>query len=509
MADYFLDARIREGAGDRIALLYRDQRISYGEVQRRSNQVATALVEAGVRPEERVLIVLPDRPEFAAAFFGILKMGGVVAMVDPSVRTEGLAYFLSYTRATAAFVPASSVGRLAPSLGGARGLRAVFAVGEGDPGRHLAWAGSVEGASNSFETLDVSDDDQAVWLFTSGSTGEPKAAMHNHSHFPWNTERYAKGVLRLGPGDVTASAPKLFFGYATGTNLMFPFAVGAAAVLYEPLFSAEGMFRVIETYRPTVLSSLPSTIQQMLEGDSEGRRDLSSLRFTVSAGEALAPELHRRWNESYGVEILDGLGSAEMFHIYVTNFPGRVVPGSLGRLVPGYDARVVDDEERPVARGEVGTLWVKGESALTGYYRSYAKTRRTLRGEFVVTGDHVREDEDGNFWYAGRADDLFKVRGRYVSPLEVENRMLEHPGVSQVAVVGADGPDGVPICKAFVVPTPGVEGTARLSAEIVQHTAGALDRYKVPSEIVFLTELPRTANGKVQRQALRSQAGTR
>jgi benzoate-CoA ligase family protein len=503
MADYFLDERIREGRGDRTALYFEDRTWSYLDVQRMANQVANTLVAEGIRPEERVLICLPDRPEFAASFFGTLKTGAVVNMLNVGIRPEDLAYYLEYTRARALFLPAIAAGRFEKVLREASDLRSIFIVGKGVDRGFKPYDETVGKASGEFETVATRDDDPAVWLFTSGSTGQSKGAMHNHAHFPFNTERYAKGILGIGEEDITASAPKLFFGYATGTNLMFPFSVGAAAVLYEPLFSPEGMFQVIEKYRPSILSMLPTTINAFLNADPEGKRDLSSLKMVVSAGEALPPETFRKWCDRYGVEVLDGMGTAEMFHIYISNRPGEVVPGALGKIVPGYEARLMDDEGREVPAGEVGTLWIRGGSSLTGYWRDQAKSRATLSGEFVVTGDRMRVDADGVYWYAGRGDDLFKIRGQYVSPLEVEDCLLKHPAVAEAAVVDAKDGEDVVFVKAFVVPGKEAEAGEKLANEICQFAARTLSRFKAPTEVEFLESLPRTSNGKVRRKELR------
>jgi len=309
-------------------------------------------------------------------------------------------------------------------------------------------------------------------------------------------------VLGLRADDRTLSVPKLFFGYATGTNLMFPFAVGATACLFAERSTAAVVFEQIERCRPTVLTNVPTMINAMLAEPEAARRDLSSLRMCLSAGEALPPELHRRWQQTFGVELLDGIGSAEMFHIYISNVPGEVVPGSLGRLVPGYEARIVDPEGREVAPSEVGTLWVKGGSALQGYWHDHEKSVRTRTGEWVSTGDQFTRDAEGQFWYRGRRDDLMKVGGVWVSPLEIEDTLLSHPLVAECAVIGAQDAAGLTKPKAFVVTRPGAEPGAALTAELQNYVKTKLLPFKYPRWIEYRGSLPKNDRGKVDRRAL-------
>src|SRR6185503_6405704 len=357
-------------------------------------------------------------------------------------------------------------------------------------------------ASDALETAPTSRDDIAIWLFTSGSTGHPKAAVHLHHDLPFNTECYAKQVLGINKDDITLSVPKLFFGYATGTNMMFPFAVGGATALFPERSTAETMFEMIQKFRPTILTSVPTMINAMLqvEGASE-RYDLSTLRLCLSAGEALPPELYRRWMEKVGVEILDGIGSAEMFHIYISNYPGEVVPGSLGRLVPGYEARIVDADGGDVPTGEAGTLWIKGESAAILYWQAHEKSKDVLRGDWVVTGDHMRRDERGLFWYEGRTDDMLKVSGIFVSPYEVENCLLQHPRVAECAVIGYKDRDGLVKPKAYVVPRDG-DGDLALARELQEFVKSRLAPFKYPRAVEFASVLPKNDRGKIDRRRL-------
>jgi benzoate-CoA ligase len=315
---------------------------------------------------------------------------------------------------------------------------------------------------------------------------------------------YAKQVLAVNDSDITLSVPKLFFGYATGTNMMFPFAVGGATALFSERSTAETMFEMIERYRPTILTSVPTMINAMLnvEGGRE-RYDLSSLRFCLSAGEALPPELYNRWMETFGVEILDGIGSAEMFHIYITNYPGDVVPGSLGRIVPGYEAKIVDAEGRAVATGEMGTLKIKGDSAALCYWNAHEKSKATFAGDWCTTGDQFRVDEQGYYWYCGRTDEMLKVGGIFVSPTEIENCLLEHESVRECAVVGAGDEQQLIKPKAFIVLAEGFQAGAELEQELKEYVKVRLAAYKYPRWIQFREDLPKNDRGKIDRRLLK------
>jgi benzoate-CoA ligase family protein len=500
MAWYFLDRNVEEGRGDKRCLYYRDEAYTYREVQARANRFGNALRRLGVDVEDRVLLVLPDRPEFAFAWFGAAKAGAVIAMVNPIVPAEDLVHYFEYTRARVAVVDESTLDRLDGLRDSFPHLRHLVVVG--DPGRHLSFAELCGEASDRLQNADTHRDDPAIWLFTSGSTGKPKAAVHLQQDLPWNTERYARQVMGIREDDLTVSVPKLFFGYATGTNLLFPFAVGGATALFSERSEPATLFDVIERYRPTILTSVPTMINGMLGSPGGPRRDLSSLRLCLSAGEALPPELYRRWKEAYGVEILDGIGSAEMFHIYISNYPGEVVAGSLGRLVPGYEARIMGPDGTEVPTGEAGTLWIKGESAAVLYWQAHQKSKEVLRGDWVVTGDHLRRDERGYFWYEGRTDDMLKVGGIFVSPYEVENCLLQHPRVAECAVIGYKDDDGLIKPKAIVV-CRDEQGGDILARELQEFVKGRLAPFKYPRLVAFVPSLPKNDRGKIDRKRLR------
>ncbi len=495
IADYFLDARLREGAGDRVALITDDGKLTYREVQALADRFGNLLLAAGVQPEQRVLIALPDGPEYVAALFGILKIGAVVVMVNPELKRDAIEYFYEYTRACVAFVHNDTLDEFQAAAAGSRHLKKLLVVGGAEFDKAL------EGASDELESYPAHRDDAAIWLFSGGTTGSPKAVVQTHRSFANTTECYGKGVIQYNADDTTLSVPKLYFGYATGSNLLFPFSVGAAAVLFPERCTADVLFEKIATHRPTILINVPTMVNHMVGDPRAAKHDLSCLRLSTSAGEALPVELHDRWDEMFGVDLLDGLGTAEMWHIFISNRPGAVKPGTLGTAVPGFDVKVCDDDGKEVPRGEVGWLWVRGDSRAIGYWQQMEKTCSAFRGEWYVSGDMVSCDEDGYFTYQGRGDDMLKVSGKWLSPQEVENCLLRHPAVEEVAVVGVVDERGLMKPHAFVVAS---DAGADLGAELKAFVKERLEPYKYPREVIFMDSLPRTHLGKVDRGKLRS-----
>jgi benzoate-CoA ligase len=513
LATYYLDARIEEGFGGKIAVYCGNKQYTYLDVQRMANQIGNALQRLGVEMEDRVLIVLPDSIEFVAAWFGVAKIGAVITMVNTILPAADYEYYLDYTRAKVAFVEASVLERFTPAASTSPYLKHTIVVGakvsgslEGVEGRSTvrSFIRITMESPETLETAPTKRDDIAIWLFTSGSTGHPKAAVHLQHDLPYNTECYAKQVLGINKDDITLSVPKLFFGYATGTNLLFPFAVGGATALFTGRSTAETMYEMIQKHRPTILTSVPTMINAMLqiEGAKE-RYDLSSLRFCLSAGEALPPELYQRWVDTFGVEILDGIGSAEMFHIYITNYPGDVKLGSLGRIVPGYEAMIVNAEGRKVPDGEMGTLRVKGDSAALCYWNAHETSKATFAGDWCTTGDQFRVDEQGYYWYCGRTDEMLKVGGIFVSPTEIENCLQEHEAVRECAVVGASDEQKLTKPKAFVVLADGYAANDELATELKEYVKVRLAVYKYPRWIEFREDLPKNDRGKIDRKLLK------
>jgi benzoate-CoA ligase len=502
LAEYFLDHNLEAGREHKVCLRFGEERFTYGEVVRQANRAGNLLRELGAEIESRVLFALPDCPAFVACWFGAAKLGAVIAMVNPLLPAEEYAYYLDYTRARVFVVHESLVEGLRPVINQARYLKNVLVVGDEAHGlpHYNALAPQMP---DELTTADTHRDDPAIWLFTSGSTGKPKAAVHLQHDLPYNTECYAKQVLRMQADDVTVSVPKLFFGYATGTNLLFPFAVGAETALFAERSTPEKLFEMIARHRPTVLTSVPTMINAMVNAADAGAQDLSSLRVCISAGEALPPELYRRWKETFGVEILDGVGSAEMFHIYISNRFGDVREGCLGRLVPGYEAEIVGPDEQTLPDGEMGTLRVKGDSAALCYWHAHEKSKETFAGDWCTTSDQFTRDADGYFWYGGRTDEMLKVSGMYVSPTEVENCLLEHAAVRECAVVGFQDEDGLTKTKAFIVVNDGFAAGEELGREVRQFVKARLALHKYPRRVVFVESLPKNDRGKIDRRSLR------
>jgi benzoate-CoA ligase family protein len=503
IAHRFLDARVAEGRGDRVALRTPEGELTYREVQALAHRFANVLLRQGVRPEERVLISLPDGAEFVAALFGILEIGAVAVMVNPAFDAEAVRSLLEYTGAGFAVVSATGLDAFEESRSTGHRLRGLLTVGV-QASRHPSWEEERELVDGWIETVDTHRDDPAVWLFSGGTTGRPKAVVQTHRSFAHTTDRYARDTLGYRQDDVTISVPKLYFGYATGSNLFFPFSVGASAVLFPEHPTAQVLFERIERFRPTILVNVPTMIQRMLSDPSAGGRDLSSLRFATSAGEALPAPLYAQWKERFGVELLDGLGTAEMWHIFVTNRPGDVRPGTLGRVVDGFEVEIRDEAGEPVPRGDVGRLWVRGDSRAWGYWRNLDKTRECFRGEWFVGGDLASMDDEGYVTYCGRGDDVMKVGGKWCSPGEVEAILVQHPAVAECAVIGAENEEGLTKPYAFVVPATPVPDSAALEEELKGLVLERLAPYKHPRRVFLVDDLPRTHLGKVDRGVLRA-----
>lgn len=484
---FFLGDRIAEGLGDTPALRLDDDIVRYVEVDRLTAGYESALLEAGVDRGDRVLLVMPDGPDFVAALFATMRMGAVVVMLNPGLNSDAMGAIVDSARATAAVVDPEYRHHFETSL---RDWQpALVDPGVVEPGRH---AGKV---------ADTAPNDPAIWLFSGGTTGVPKAVVQTHKSLVNTTRLYGQGVLGLTVDDITMSVPKLYFGYATGSNLLFPFSVGASSVLFAEHPTPEALFRRIDQHRPTVLVNVPSAINQMLSAPGAESRDLSSLRLATSAGEALPETLYHRWRDTYGVELLDGLGTAEMWHIFITNTLGDVRPGTLGKVVPGFEIKACDDEGDEVPSGEVGRLWVKGDSLALGYHEDPARTEEAFRGEWFVGGDLISIDTDGYVTHRGRADDAIKVKGKWFRPQEVESALLDHPAVKECAVVAVEDDAGLTRPVAFVVVSDEVSEQA-----LIDWCLERLEAYKHPRRVYFVEELPQTHLGKVDRSALKRSA---
>lgn len=528
LADYFLFDRLKEGRGGHVAIRYGARSWTYDEVAARTEKLAGALQKLGVRPEERVLIILPDTPPFAWSIMATLKIGAVLTMGNPEAPTPDLAYLVEYTRASCVITIPRTATALADAFRASPTLRQVLLVPDvatGDDPEGPVDLAPFDGCGCSALSQVMADapaptpfsthrDDVAIWLFTSGSTGKSKAAVHTHRDFAFNTEVYAKGTVGYRADDVTVSVSRLYFGYATGTNLFFPFAVGATTCLFSERPTPQSLIAAIDRHKPTIVTNVPTMLGKLLDHDAELRArgepgvEMASVRFHLSAGEALPPALLNKWLERYPKsEVYDGIGSAEMFHIYATNRPGDVKPGSLGRVVDGYEIRILDREAEgpgapPLPPNEIGVMWVRGDSVALCYHEDRGKSWETFHGHWCRTGDLFRVDEEGYLWFAGRADDLLKVSGLWVSPLEVEDCLMQHPDVVLAAVIGADD-EGLQKPRAYVSVRESARARAGLVEELQAHCKAKLTKHKYPRWIVVVDELPKNDRGKVDKKLLK------
>jgi benzoate-CoA ligase len=505
VASYFVDRHILEGKGENIAVECRDQEVSYRELLISVNRVGNALLELGVRMEERVAILLPDSPEFLYAFFGAIKIGAVAVPLNTYLQSPDYEFLLNDTRARTLLIHAT----LLPLVSVIRKERLEYleetVVVGGECAGYLSFGSLTESSSPELTAAPTSKDDAAFWLYSSGSTGSSKGCIHLHHDMVVCSELYAKGILGINERDRCYSVARLFFAYGLGNAGYFPLSCGATTILDPLRPNPDRIYANIESYRPTLFFSVPSNYAALLahgRGNAEDF-DLSSVRCAISAGESLPAALFDRFKERFGVEILDSLGSTETLQMVIANRPGEVRPGSSGKIIPGYEARIVDDAGDDVAQGEIGALLIKSDSTCAGYWNRHEKTKETFEGHWFRTGDKYYQDTDGYFWYAGRADDLFKVNGRWVSPAEVESALIAHPAVLEAAVIAREDTNKLTKPAAFVVVKPDHFGSDALARALQDWVTERLGAYKRPRWIRFLPELPKTATGKLQRFKLR------
>lgn len=515
MATWFLDERVAEGRGDHPAIHYHPadptqrRTVTYAQVQAGSCQVANLLRELGLGIEDRVQLLLLDTPEFVEAYFGILRAGCVAVPTNTWLAAKDYAYYFEYARPKAVIIDAEIWEAVQPAVVGAPYTKHFIVLdrsGATVPEGTIDYRQRVAAQSDQAQTEPTYRDDFSTWLSSSGSTGNPKCVVHMHHDFVWNTVAYAQRTLKLSASDITLGAPKLFFGYALASNMLFPFSVGGACVLAPHRMSPREYFEVVQHYGVTQLVTVPTAIAKMLKVQGADDFDLSTLHSLVSAGEALPARVYRDFVTRFGVEIYDGIGSAEMFHVYITNRPGDVKEGSLGRIVDGYTYRLVDDDDNVVPKGEIGTLVITGPSAGQGYWRMRDKSRETFLGDSVKGGDKFHVDDDGYFWYCGRGDDMMKVSGVYVAPVEVENALIGHAAVHESGVVGYRDEDGLERAVAYVELAPGHQACTETAESILVFCREAIATFKVPKRIEFIERLPRTDTGKIRRAALRALA---
>jgi benzoate-CoA ligase len=508
IADYLVDRHVREGRGGRTAILCGDESITYAQVAERSNRVANGLESMRIRREDRVMLLLLDTPAFVYSFFGAQKMGAVPIPTNTLLKSQDYQYMLNDSRARAVIVSET----LLPQLLAIPRNELPYVeqvIVDGDTSNDVRGIDQLLTASPSFEMEKTSKDDAAFWLYSSGTTGFPKGAVHLHHDIVHTVACYAQGILGMSDADRTFSVAKLFFAYGLGNALTFPFAVGATTILWPGPPTPPNVYAQVERFKPTLFFSVPTNYGQLLAHKREGADfDLSSVRQAVSAGEALPKALYERFKDRFGVEILDGIGSTEILHIFISNRSGRVRAGSAGELVPGYQARIVDEAGDDVADDTVGNLLIKGDSTCAYYWNQHERTKDTIEGHWIRTGDKFSRDADGYYWYAGRADDMLKVGGIWVSPVEIENTLVEHPAVQEAGVIGRRDADDLEKPMAYVVLASGRRPSAELARELQDFVRSKIAEYKRPRWVEFVEALPKTATGKTQRFKLRGAAAS-
>lgn len=500
-----IERNLTAGRGAKTAIQDDQGSYTYAELAERMNRFAGAITDLGVSAEQRILLCLHDSVDFPTAFLGAVKAGVVPVAINTLLTSSDYDYMLRDSRAQVLVVSDALLDKFTPILDGQPHLKHVIVSGKHANG-YLQMNELMAKASPSFSAAPTSCDDACFWLYSSGSTGAPKGTVHLHSSLIYTAELYAKPILGIRENDIVFSAAKLFFAYGLGNGMTFPLAVGATAVLMAERPTPQSVVRVLRQYKPTIFYGVPTLYGSLLASDDFPQRSELALRCCTSAGEALPADIGRRWTEATGVEILDGIGSTEMLHIFLSNRPGKVRYGTTGQRIPGYRLRIVGEDGVEVPKGEIGELQISGPTSASHYWNNRPKSRDTFLGHWTRSGDKYIEGEDGYFTYCGRSDDMLKVGGIYVSPFEVETALSSHPSVLEVAVIGQADEDKLIKPKAYVVLRSGLSPTPQLVSDLQQHVKQCLAPYKYPRWIEFIEELPKTATGKIQRFKLRSTA---
>ena len=498
-----IERNLVAGRAGKLAYIDDQGRYTYGDLAEKVNRSANALTSLGLGMESRVMLAHLDTIDFPAVFLGAIKAGIVPVAANTLLTTADYQFMLQDSRVRALIVSEALLPVFQPLFDKLPLLEQVIVSGK-NPHGHLHLQALMASAGTTFATVPTMADDACFWLYSSGSTGTPKGAVHIHSSLIQTAELYAKPILGIRESDVVFSAAKLFFAYGLGNALTFPLAVGATAVLMAERPTPAAVFKRLKEHKPTIFYGVPTLYGALLASPELPRKDEIALRVCTSAGEALPADLGRRWTEHFGVEILDGIGSTEMLHIFLSNRPGEVRYGTTGKPVPGYEIRLVDERGRDVDTGEIGELQISGPSSATHYWNNREKSLTTFVGPWTRAGDKYTRDADGYYTYGGRSDDMLKESGMYVSPFEVEAALMTHPDVLEVAVIGVADDQDLVKPKAFVVTKTGVDVTPALADLLKAHVKDRLAAYKYPRWVEFVSELPKTATGKIQRFKLRA-----
>lgn len=507
LTTYFLEENLTKGRGNKVAIYYQDESYTFNDLCTLTNRIGNILKELGVGLEDRVLLVLQDSPEWAASWFAIMKIGGVATHAYTYLQPGGYEDFVNLIRPKVVVVDDTTLDGVREGVKRTRYSPALLVAGKspltlGKGECNLN--NMVKSAGDYLETEPTSKDDIALWNFSGGTTGKPKAVPHMHHDGVIGCESW-QYIVHNSKDDVVLNVPKLFFHYAHDLGMNFAFRAGAAVVLFPERSRASLIFKLVEKHKVTILVNVPTMMRAMLQTPEQERSDLSSLRLCYSAGEALSPQLYQEWMETFGVKIVNNIGSAESYMAYLIQRPGDRAPaGSAGSVAPLLETRIVDKEGNEVPKGETGVLWIHTDTAGQCYVREHDKSKRTFLGnDWINTDDLFREDENGYFWYSGRADEMVKISGVYVSLLEMESCLQIHPAVKECGVLGLEDSDGLVKSKAFVALNKGSEASERMADELKTFCKEKLASYKSPKLIEFLSELPKTGQGKIDKRQLR------
>lgn len=501
-ADYFVDRNIREGRKDKIAILCEDRQMTYGEVAGEVNRFGNALKASGIRMEDRVAVLMLDMELYPVVFFGSIKSGAVPICLNTLMRPKDYLYFLNDSRARVLVVDESLYFNIEEVKSELKYLEQIIMVNSDKAiPRTVSYKEFVLDQPDTLEAAKTCPDDACFWLYSSGSTGKPKGTVHLQHDMLFSVETYGKQVLGVQENDICFSAAKLFFAYGLGNGLYFPFSVGATTVLMPERPTPESVYKTIALHNPTIFFGVPTLYGAMLAAE-EGR--VNGVRLCVSAGEALPADIFHRWKDRFKVDILDGIGSTEIVHIYISNRVENIRPGSTGQLVPGYEAKIVDDNLNELPQGEIGTVLIKGDSTAAYYWNKHEKTKEAMMGEWFNTDDKFFVDEEGFYYYVGRSNDMLKVGGIWVSPIEVEACLIGHPSVLECAVVPGRDEENLVKPAAYIVLNKGFSPSEDLEKEIKTYVKKELAHYKFPRWIYFVEDLPKTATGKVKRFELKN-----
>jgi 4-hydroxybenzoate-CoA ligase len=498
-----LDRNVDKGLGSKLAFIDPERSLTYGALQTQTRKFANLLLSLGFRREERVALIMADTIEYPVAILGAMRAGIVPVLINTLLTAEQYNYMLADSRARAVIISAPLLAAVEPALKDLPALQQVIIVGGEAKAPQIDFATALAKQSDQFETVATHSDEPAFWLYSSGSTGSPKGTKHVHASPMLTAKLFAQRVVGMQQDDVVHSAAKLFFAYGLGNALSFPMSVGATSILNPLRPTPDTVFEILGKYQPTIFCGVPTLFAAMLHDKKLATAKGSPrLRLSTSAGEALPEHIGKAWQERFGTEIVDGVGSTELLHIFLSNTPGDVVYGTSGRAVPGYELRLLDDAGNEVGEGEVGELFVRGPTAAEGYWNQRDKSRATFQGEWTKTGDKYTRDATGRYTYCGRADDMFKVSGIWVSPFEVEAAVASHPAVLEAAVVPHADEEGLLKPKAFIVLKDGISRDG-LEDSLKEHVKANVGMWKYPRWIEIVEALPKTATGKIQRFKLR------